>query len=44
VPLLVLGLAIFIGGFLPFTLMDLINNGVGELLAQIGPLQIGGLW
>jgi len=24
--------------------MDLINNGVGELLAQIGPLQIGGLW
>ncbi|KUG04892.1 nadh-ubiquinone oxidoreductase chain m [hydrocarbon metagenome] len=43
VPLIVLGLAIFLGGFLPFTLMDLINNGVGDLVAQMGLLQIGGL-
>jgi NADH-quinone oxidoreductase subunit M len=42
VPLVVLGSAIFLGGFLPFTLMDLINNGVGALAAQIGLLQIGG--
>ncbi len=43
VPLVVLGLAIFMGGFLPFTLMDLITNGVRDLIAQIGMLQIGGL-
>jgi NADH-quinone oxidoreductase subunit M len=27
VPLLVLGIAIFAGGFFPFTLMDFINKG-----------------
>lgn len=44
VPLLVLGAAILIGGILPFTLMDLINSGVGQLLGQIGPGQIGGIF
>ncbi len=44
VPLVVLGLAIVLGGFFPFTLMDLINNGVGPLAAQIGQIQIGGLF
>ncbi len=43
VPLIVLGLAIFMGGFLPFTLMDLINSGVVDLVAQIGLPQMGGL-
>lgn len=43
IPLLVLGSAILIGGILPFTLMDLINSGVGQLLGQIGPGQIGGI-
>jgi len=44
VPLLVLGASILIGGILPFTLMDLINSGVGQLLGQIGPGQIGGIF
>lgn len=44
VPLLVLGGAIVIGGILPFTVMDLINGGVGTLLAQISLLQIGGVF
>lgn len=44
VPLLVLGTAILVGGILPFTVMDLINSGVGELLAQIGTIQIGGIF
>ncbi len=44
VPLLVLGAAIILGGFFPFALMDLINNGVGSLLAQIGSIQIGGIF
>ncbi len=44
VPLLVLGAAILIGGILPFTLMDLINSGMGQLLGQIGPGQIGGIF
>jgi len=43
VPLLVLGAAIIIGGIMPFTLMDLISNGVGSLISQIGLLQIGGI-
>ncbi|MFA7077556.1 MAG: NADH-quinone oxidoreductase subunit M [Syntrophomonas sp.] len=44
VPLLVLGGAILLGGILPFTIMDLINSGVGQLLQQIGPMQIGGIF
>ncbi len=44
VPLIVLGSAILIGGILPFTVMDLINSGVGQLLAQIGTIQIGGIF
>ena len=44
VPLLVLGAAIILGGMFPFVLMDLINNGVGPLIAQIGSIQIGGLF
>lgn len=44
VPLLVLGTAILVGGILPFTVMDLINSGVGGLLAQIGTIQIGGIF
>jgi NADH-quinone oxidoreductase subunit M len=44
VPLIVLGGAILLGGILPFTLMDLINSGVGQLLSQIGPIQIGGIF
>ncbi len=43
IPLLVLGLAIFAGGFFPFTLMDFINGGVGEMAQQIGLLKIGGM-
>jgi NADH-quinone oxidoreductase subunit M len=43
VPLLVLGAAILLGGIVPFTVMDLINNGVGHLLAQISLIQIGGI-
>jgi NADH-quinone oxidoreductase subunit M len=43
VPLLVLGAAIIIGGIMPFTLMDLINNGVGSLISQAGLMQIGGI-
>ena len=44
VPLLVLGGAILLGGILPFTVMDLINSGVGQLLQHIGPLGIGGIF
>lgn len=44
VPLLVLGGAILLGGILPFTVMDIINNGVGHLLAQIGSIRIGGIF
>jgi NADH-quinone oxidoreductase subunit M len=44
IPLVVLGLAIFVGGFFPFTLMDFINNGVGHLAAQAGLIDIGGLF
>ncbi len=44
VPLLVLGGAILVGGILPFMIMDLINSGVGQLLVQIGPGQIGGIF
>lgn len=44
VPLLVLGAAIIIGGIAPFTLMDLINLGVGDLIAQLGLPQIGGMF
>lgn len=43
VPLLVLGTAILLGGIAPFTVMDLINNGVSHLLAQISLMQIGGI-
>ncbi len=43
VPLVILGSAILIGGILPFTLMDLINSGVGQLLLQIGTVQMGGI-
>ena len=35
VPLVVLGASIIIGGIAPFTLMDLINLGVGDLLSLI---------
>lgn len=44
VPLLVLGMAIFIGGIFPFILMDLINGGVGTLIARVGLMQIGGIF
>jgi NADH-quinone oxidoreductase subunit M len=44
VPLVVLGAAILLGGILPFTLMDLINSGMGQLLAQIKLVQIGGIF
>ncbi len=44
VPLVVLGSAILLGGILPYTVMDLINSGVGQLLQQIGPLGIGGIF
>ncbi|MGS0744951.1 complex I subunit 4 family protein [Syntrophomonas erecta subsp. sporosyntropha] len=44
VPLLVLGAAILICGIFPFTLMDLITNGFGDLVAQIGLVQIGGMF
>jgi len=44
VPLLVLGGVILLGGILPFTIMDLINSGVAQLLAQIGSVQTGGIF
>ena len=44
VPLVVLGAAILLGGILPFTLMDIINSGMGQLLAQIKLVQIGGIF
>lgn len=43
VPLMVLGAAILLGGIFPFTIMDLINSGVGDLIAQIGTLHVGGV-
>ncbi|MBC7075308.1 MAG: NADH-quinone oxidoreductase subunit M [Syntrophomonadaceae bacterium] len=43
VPLMVLGTAILLGGIFPFTIMDLINSGVGEIIAQIGTLYVGGV-
>ncbi len=44
VPLLVLGGTIILAGILPFTVMDLINSGMGQLLAQIDLIQIGGVF
>ena len=44
IPLLVLGGVILLGGILPFTIMDLINSGVGQLLGQIGSVQTGGIF
>lgn len=44
IPLLVLGGTIIVCGILPFTVMDLINRGVGQLLAQIGQLAGGGIF
>ena len=44
VPLVVLGSAILIGGILPFTVMDFINSGVGQLLSHIASIQIGGIF
>lgn len=43
VPLVVLGAAIIVGGLAPFSLMDIINLGVGDIVAHIGPLQLGGI-
>ncbi len=43
VPLVVLGGAILWGGILPYPIMDLINLGVGQLMSQIGVIQIGGI-
>ncbi|MBO8159479.1 NADH-quinone oxidoreductase subunit M [Thermosyntropha sp.] len=43
VPLVILGAAIILGGFFPFTIMDLINQGATELLAHINLLNIGGI-
>jgi NADH-quinone oxidoreductase subunit M len=45
IPLLVLGLAIVVPGLFPSTLMDLINNGIGTLMASSGVMSmIGGGW
>jgi len=44
VPLIVLGSAILIGGILPFTVMDFINSGAGQLLSHIASIQIGGIF
>jgi NADH-quinone oxidoreductase subunit M len=44
IPLVVLGIAILTVGIFPFTIMDLINSGVGQLMAQIGSIQIGGIF
>lgn len=44
IPLLVLGGVIILAGILPFGLIDLINSGVGSLIAQIGTIQIGGIF
>ncbi|MCR4400421.1 MAG: NADH-quinone oxidoreductase subunit M, partial [Syntrophomonadaceae bacterium] len=43
VPLLVLGGAVLLVGILPSPLMDLINLGVGQLLAQVDTLRMGGV-
>lgn len=44
VPLLVLGGAILLGGILPFTIMNLINSGMGQLLANLNVHQMGGIF
>ncbi|NMC27396.1 MAG: NADH-quinone oxidoreductase subunit M [Syntrophomonadaceae bacterium] len=44
IPLLVLGGTIIFCGILPFTVMDLINRSIGQLLAQIGQLAGGGIF
>jgi len=44
VPLIVLGSAILIDGILPFTVMDFINSGAGQLLSHIASIQIGGIF
>lgn len=44
IPLLVLGGAIILGGIFPFGLIDMINSGVGTLIAQISSIQIGGMF
>jgi NADH-quinone oxidoreductase subunit M len=44
VPLIVLGAAILIGGIFPSVVMDPISSGVTGLLAQIGTIQIGGIF
>ncbi|HWP97271.1 MAG TPA: NADH-quinone oxidoreductase subunit M [Syntrophomonadaceae bacterium] len=42
VPLLVLGGVILVVGILPFLIMNPINSGVGQLLASVGLMQMGG--
>lgn len=44
VPLIVLGTAILVGGIFPMTVMDLISSGVTGLIAQLGTIQIGGIF
>lgn len=44
VPLIVLGFAILGVGIIPSSIMDLINSGVGQLIAQVGLIQIGGIF
>ena len=44
VPLIVLGTAILVGGIFPSLVMDPISSGVTGLLAQIGMIQIGGIF
>lgn len=44
VPLLVLGGAILLGGILPFTIMNLINSSMGELLANLNVHLMGGIF
>ncbi len=43
VPLWVLGTAVLMGGIMPFTVMDLINNGMINLLSQITSATMGGV-
>jgi len=44
IPLIVLGSAIILGGIFPSIFMDLINNGVEPLIAQVGLIKIGGMF
>ena len=44
VPLIVLGTAILIGGIFPSIVMDPISSGVSGLLAQLGTIQMGGIF